>query len=153
MVTVVEFIDIYPLRYWEGGLQVLTLRRGPGVRCTGSWEVVHGHIEPGERPVDAAVRELEEESGLAPARLYNLSRVESFYLHKTDQVAVIPVFVAFVVDRPVRLSHEHDASAWLRLDAAKARLAWPRECRALDDVGMLFAHGDAGLLEDVLRIS
>ena len=35
-----------------------------GGRCPGSWETVHGHIEAGERPAEAAARELEEETGL-----------------------------------------------------------------------------------------
>lgn len=78
----VSIVDLYPIRFLTGRLEVLALKRGPDGRCAGSWEVVHGHIEPGEKPVDAALRELREEAGLTPATLYNLSRVESFYLHR-----------------------------------------------------------------------
>jgi 8-oxo-dGTP pyrophosphatase MutT (NUDIX family) len=39
---------------------------------------VHGHIEDGEHPWQAAQRELQEETGLSPERLYNHSRVETF---------------------------------------------------------------------------
>ena len=66
-----RFVDVYVLRGAEASLEVLALRRGPGGRCPGSWETVHGHIEEGERPVDAARRELLEETGLAPDRLFN----------------------------------------------------------------------------------
>jgi len=149
----VAFVDVYVLREGPAGLETLTLRRAPPGRCPGAWEVVHGSIETGEQPRDAALRELREETGLAPARLYNLSRVESFYRHSIDEVGFIPVFAAFIDATPVTLSAEHDAAEWLSLPAAQGRLAWPRERRALDDIQILFARGGAGPLEDVLRVS
>jgi 8-oxo-dGTP pyrophosphatase MutT (NUDIX family) len=148
----VAFVDLYPLRRGPGGVETLTLRRSAGGRCTGAWEVVHGSIEPGEVPLDAALRELKEETGLAAERLYNLSRVETFYRHRVDEVAFIPVFAAFVRDAPVRLSEEHDAFEWLPLAAAGQRLAWPRERRALEHIALLLAEGNAGVLEDVLAV-
>ncbi|HET7240519.1 MAG TPA: NUDIX domain-containing protein, partial [Gemmatimonadales bacterium] len=92
----VSLVDLYVLRGAGRTLECLPLRRAAGGRCPGSWETVHGHIEPGERPAEAAQRELREETGLVPLRLYNLSRVELFYQHRQDEVALVPVFVAFV---------------------------------------------------------
>jgi len=149
----VGFIDAYVLRPGAGGLEVLVLRRAPGGRSPGSWETVHGHIEPGETPVQAALRELREETGLEPDRLYNLSRVEAFYRHQTNEIVLIPVFVGVVGGRAgVRHSAEHDRAEWLEARAAAARFSWPRERRALDDVLSILGSGDAGLLEDVLRV-
>ena len=148
------FVDTYAVRGVGERLEVLALRRGTSGRCPGSWETVHGTIESGETPVQASLRELHEETGLAPQKLYNLSRTEAFYQHRTDELALIPVFVAFVApDAPVRLSDEHDRSEWLRLPDAARRFAWPRERRALDDILSIVGGGDAGLLEDVLRVS
>lgn len=149
----VAFVDVYVVRQGTAGLEVLTLRRAPGGRCPGAWEVVHGSIEAGETPVDAALRELREETGLAASRLYNLSRVESFYRHRADEIGFIPNFVAFVDDAAARLSEEHDAAEWLALPAASARLAWPRERRGLEDIQILLARGTAGPLEDVLLVA
>lgn len=149
----VAYVDVYVLREGPAGLETLTLRRAPPGRCPGAWEVVHGSIETGEPPRDAALRELHEETGFVPARLYNLSRVESFYRHSIDEVGFIPVFAAFIDATPVILSAEHDAAEWLSLPAAQGRLAWPRERRALDDIQILFARGNAGPLEDVLRVA
>ena len=149
----VSLVDVYILRHGGGGLECLALRRAPAGRCPGSWETVHGHIEDGERPSEAAKRELEEETGLSAERLYNLSRVETFYQHRLDEVALVPVFVAFVAaDAPVRLGAEHDHHEWLAPAQAGTRFAWPRERRALEDAVLLLGSGDAGPVEDVLRV-
>ncbi len=134
-------------------METLLLRRSTTVRCSGAWESVHGHIESGERAVEAAERELLEETGLVADRLYNLSRAEYFYLHRSDQVALIPAFAGIIAaEAPVVLSGEHDAYRWVGTDEALTTLAWPRERRALADLIALLSRGDAGPLEDVLRI-
>ncbi len=151
--TSIRYIDIYPVRWVAGRMETLLLRRSPTVRCTGAWESVHGHIEAGETAVEAADRELFEETGLTVQRLYNLSRAEFFYLHHTDEVALIPAF-AGIVDpaAAVILSAEHDDYRWAGITEALGVLAWPRERRAVADLAVLLASGSAGPLEDVLRI-
>ena len=149
----VSLVDLYVLRGADSALECLVLRRAADGRCPGSWETVHGHIEAGEHPAEAAARELAEETGLMPVRLYNVSRVESFYQHRVDEVALVPVFAAFVtLEAPVRLGSEHDRFEWLTPAAAESRFAWPRERRALADIFALFRSGHAGAIDDVLRV-
>jgi len=145
-------VDVFVVRRTaEGRWEALVMRRASG-RSPGSWEAVHGHVEPGERPEETAWREVIEETGLTPDRVYNLSRVESFYLHRQGAVAVVPAFAAVVGDGAVRLSREHDAWEWLPLDAARARFSWPRCRRGLADLEVLLEGGTAGVLEDTLRV-
>ena len=154
MTTVrVSLVDLYVLRGADREIECLVLRRAAGGRCPGSWETVHGHIEAGETPAEAAARELLEETGLTPERLYNLSRVETFYQHRLDEVALVPVFAAFVPrEAAVTTGGEHDRFEWLPPVDARRRFAWPREARALDDILTLLGSGHAGAVEDVLRV-
>ena len=132
--------------------RVLTLRRAEGTRCTGAWELVHGRIEAGERPPEAALREVLEETGLTAQRLYSVA-TNPFYMHRLDTVHLAIVF-AVVVDgnAAITLGPEHDAAVWRTPAAALRCLAWPREHDAVRHALHLLRTGDAGPVEDVLRI-
>lgn len=151
--TRVAFVDVYVLRGRGDALEVLLLRRARTQARGGSWEAVHGKIDPGETPTAAARRELHEETSCTPLALYNLSRVEQFYSHTSDEVVLIPAFVAFVAaDAVIHLSEEHDTLLWLTPDDARERCSWPRATRCLGDAVRLFGDGNAGVLEDALRL-
>jgi len=148
----VGVVDVYVIRPYREEWLVLALRRGTHTRCPGSWEAVHGRIEPDERPESAAVREVREETGLAVDRLYNIT-CQPFYLHRPGVVQVAVVFAAFVrEDSAVRLGDEHERFEWLTMPDAATRLTWPREREALQHITILLGGGDAGPAEDVLRV-
>ena len=151
----VGYVDVLVLRGSGERVELLCLRRSARRegRSPGSWEAVHAHIEPGETPVETAVREVVEETGLQPEKLYNLSRVEAFYRHTANEVVLVPVFAAFVApDGVVTLSEEHDGYEWLRPQAARARVSWPRVRREIADAVRLIGLGHGGAVEDVLRV-
>ena len=149
----ITYIDVYVLRGRGDALEVLLLRRARDQARGGTWECVHGKIDDGETAVAAARRELQEEIGCAPMVLYNLSLVEQFYLHASDQLVLIPVFAAFVApDAVIQLSTEHDTFLWLTPADARDQCTWPRAARAMDDAVRLLGDGNAGLVEDVLRV-
>jgi 8-oxo-dGTP pyrophosphatase MutT (NUDIX family) len=131
---------------------VLAVQRSLDTRCPTAWETVHGRLEPGEQPEDAAVREVREETGLEIARLYNVT-VQPFYLHSTHVVQLAVVFAAFVSEpATVVTGPEHQRAEWLSVADARARFHWPRERAALDEIVALLSNGDAGPVEDVLRV-
>ena len=148
----VGVVDVFLIDPDPDGWSILVLRRAQGTRCTGAWEVVHGRIEEGERPEDAAQREVAEETGLPLARLYNVT-CHPFYLHRVGVVQIAVVFAAFVDDRraPI-LGSEHDLAEWVPVEEAYERLAWPRSRASLRDITALLKGGDAGPVEDVLRV-
>ena len=147
----VGVVDVFVLRRRGREWDALVLERASGVRCPGAWETVHGRIEPGERPEDAALREVREETGLTVERLYNVT-VQPFYLHQDDVVMVAIVFAAIVPDAPLALGPEHTRAEWLPIADAERRFAWPRERANVRDAADLLAGGDAGKVEDVLRV-
>lgn len=145
-------IDVVLVSPDPSGWGVLVLQRGLSTRCPTAWETVHGRIEAGEAPEQAAVREVGEETGLVVQRLYNVT-VQPFYLHMLATVQLSVVFAAFVDRRqPVLLGDEHMAFEWLAPEDAHERFAWPRERSALREVLHLLRSGDAGPVEDVLRV-
>jgi 8-oxo-dGTP pyrophosphatase MutT (NUDIX family) len=145
-------VDVYLIAADSAGWEVLTLQRAHGTRCPAAWETVHGRIELGESPEQAAVREVREETSLAVERLYNVT-VQPFYLHMLATVELAVVFAAFVRrGDPVTLGEEHMHHEWLSPDAALERFVWPRERQALRDVLHLLREGHAGPVEDVLRV-
>jgi type II secretory ATPase GspE/PulE/Tfp pilus assembly ATPase PilB-like protein/8-oxo-dGTP pyrophosphatase MutT (NUDIX family) len=148
----VATIDVYVIRPLPGGWRVLVLQRGAQTRCPGSWEAVHGRIESDERPEQAAIREVFEESGLRVSRLYNIA-VVPFYIPSLTIVSAAVAFAAFVEEpAQVRLAEEHAAFDWLSPDEAEERFNWPRSRMILREIVALLKNGDAGPVEDVLRI-
>jgi dihydroneopterin triphosphate diphosphatase len=148
----IALVDVYVFRGAAAAMEVLLLRRARGPRA-GSWEAVHGHIEPGEMPVAAARREFAEETGCRPEAFFNLSAVEQFYLHDSDEVVLIPVFAARVApDAAVVVGHEHDQFRWLSPADARALCTWPRAVRAIEAIERLLGTGDGGVVDGVLRL-
>jgi 8-oxo-dGTP pyrophosphatase MutT (NUDIX family) len=145
-------VDVYVIRPLATAWRVLVLQRSADTRCPTAWETVHGRLEPAEEPEQAAVREVAEETGLRVERLYSVT-VQPFYLHKMHVVQLAVVFAAFVAEpADVTLGAEHQAFEWLDVATAMARMHWPRERVALQEVVQLLGRGDAGPVEDVLRV-
>jgi type II secretory ATPase GspE/PulE/Tfp pilus assembly ATPase PilB-like protein/8-oxo-dGTP pyrophosphatase MutT (NUDIX family) len=145
-------VEVYVIRHNAGDWRVLVLQRAPDASRPGSWETVYGKIDSGERPEHAAVREIREETGLELSALYDVT-VSSFFLHATQTIQMAIVFAAFVEsDSQVILSDEHQRFEWMSVDQACDRFTWPRAAQALRDARRLLATGDAGPVEDALRV-
>jgi type II secretory ATPase GspE/PulE/Tfp pilus assembly ATPase PilB-like protein/8-oxo-dGTP pyrophosphatase MutT (NUDIX family) len=145
-------VDVFVIRPLESGWRVLALQRAHNTRCPLAWEPVHGHVEGGEEPEDAAVREVREEAGLTVERLYNV-RVQPFYLHRIHTVQLAIVFAAFLGEGGnVVIGSEHQRAEWLSVDEALGRFAFPAERASLREIVELLHTGNAGPVEDVMRV-
>lgn len=102
--------------------------------------MVGGKIEPGETAWQAAVRELREETGRTPRHLWALPSANIFYEWEQDRVNIAPAFAAELDADPV-LDREHDAFAWLPVEEAAQRLAWPEQQRLIRLAERLLQEG------------
>ena len=105
------------------------------LRAYRNWDFPKGLVEPGEEPLDAALREVTEETGLRGLKLpwgevwretepYAGGKVARFYVAEAaDGTVVLPI-------NPQLGRPEHHEFRWLELDAA-ARLLPPRLQRIL----------------------
>ena len=121
------------------GREVLLLHRSP--EQGGYWHVVAGGIEPGETAVEAAERELLEETGLEARVTDGLEATE--YVStltgepaERDEPAVLAIEVTcFCVAAPEgwepTLDWEHDGHRWCDSSEAASTLRWPGTARAL----------------------
>ena len=113
----------------SGGVEILLSRRAPQRIFPGLWQCVTGGVEPGERIPQAALREVEEETGLGGADIeafYDLDQVAPFYDEGGDAVVVAAIFAVRVrLGAVPRASHEHDAMRWVPADEAPSLAIWP----------------------------
>jgi dihydroneopterin triphosphate diphosphatase len=117
------------------GKRYLVVHRAPEYEAY--WHLVSGGVERGETARQAALRELDEEVGLASATLVDLERrfayplaeesewVRSRYEPEVEEV-VVDCFLVDVAGawEPV-LNDEHDEYRWCAAPEAAALLFWP----------------------------
>ena len=67
--------------YCEGGELLLQQRDNtPNLPFPGAWNFFGGHIEEGELPKDALIRELTEELGVIPGEMRNYRSNSGYFL-------------------------------------------------------------------------
>lgn len=104
-----------------------------GEYLKGNWQMVTGGIHEEETAWRAALRELREETGLAPDVFYLVDQIESFYESNLDKILFGPIFLAIVDPlQAVKLSpNEHDLFVWKTHDAALSYLQFANQRRIL----------------------
>jgi 8-oxo-dGTP pyrophosphatase MutT (NUDIX family) len=127
----------------KNGSEVLIVHRSP--EQGGYWHVVAGGVEPGETAVEAAERELREETGLAAKvaagvevteYVYPLTEepadIRNLYDPSVAAVEVTCFRVSAPDDWEPELDWEHDGHRWCEPGEALTILRWPETARALE---------------------
>jgi dATP pyrophosphohydrolase len=140
---VIRITEVYVYKMTGSGVRYLLLKRSSESLYGGLWQGVAGKIDSCETAWQAAIREVEEETGLVPLAMYVVEHVSGFYELFGDRVNLVPYFGAEVDSLDVTLSHEHEAYQWLTLEEALEYLTWEAQksaVKALDN--MLQTGGD-----------
>lgn len=115
------------------GNEVLLIRRGKAPR-KGEWSLPGGRIEPGERAVDAALRELREETGVE-ARIGGLiDVVDSISAATGHHYVLVDYWAEWLAGAPVA-GDDADEAVFVPLEEALVRVSWS-ETRRIIRLGM-----------------
>lgn len=127
----VRVVDAYVYRYTKTKLKFLILKRSKTKIYEHLWQGVAGKIEDGETASQTAIRELKEETDLAPYKMFVADHVSSFYESHFDRINLVPVFGIEVRSKNIVLSEEHYEYKWLEFDKAYSRLTWNGQKKGL----------------------
>ena len=127
-------VSVYPFALTEQGPRYLALLRAEEIdRLSGTWQAVHGSVDEGETALQAAIRELTEETGLKALAFWQLDYVETFYVPDKDVIEMVPCFAA-QLEGNVSISHEHNDFQWLSIEQAKDTFIWRNQRMAVQEL-------------------
>ena len=138
----VRVIDSYVYRITSAGLLFLVLKRAKTKMYEHIWQGVAGKIEDGETSWEAATRELKEETGLAPIKMFVADHISKFYETNGDRINLVPVFGIEVDSEIVIISREHCDHKWVDLNGALDLLVWRGQKQAIQVVHDMVISND-----------
>ncbi len=135
-------VDSYIYRNTDTGPVYLMLKRSSGKYYEHLWQGVAGKIEKGETAWQAVVRELEEETGKIPVKMFAADHIASFYDARKDRIQMVPIFGIEVENSEVQLSEEHSEYKWVSFEDALTLLTWKGQKEGLRTVRDEIISGD-----------
>jgi 8-oxo-dGTP pyrophosphatase MutT (NUDIX family) len=119
-------VHIARINKTTGEYEYLVLKRADNVvPYPNMWQVVTGNIEKDEKSIETAIREVFEETGLKPLRIWTLPYVTAFFNSYDDKIFLSPVFGIIVNNDHVKISVEHCEHEWLDYQSCNDRLELP----------------------------
>ncbi len=117
------------------GDDVLLIRRGTPPRL-GEWSLPGGRMEPGERAIDAALRELREETGVQAEIVGLVDVVDGLFGDR--HYVLIDYAARWIAGEPMAGADAAEA-VFLPVEEALARVAWSETRRVIEAVVNLTA--------------
>lgn len=110
------------------------------------WSLPKGHIEAGETPEDAAVREIFEETGIHGSIVASLGTIDFWFMAENQRIH--KTVHHYLLDAEDLVLSDADAEvaevAWVPLDEVAGRLRYADERRLLDRVHAALADPSLG---------
>lgn len=139
-------VEAHIFRQIDDRLEFLLLKRAELEVYPGVWQMVTGSSNQGERAFQTAIREIGEETGLKPRKLWVVPYINSFYSWRRNHICMIPVFSALVdYTSVVKLSHEHSEYKWVQKDEALDMLAWVGQRNSVNIIYDFFTQPHSNL--------
>jgi bis(5'-nucleosidyl)-tetraphosphatase len=91
------------------------------------WDLPKGHLEKGEKEIDAAKREAKEETGLTDIEIIDGFKEWIKYSFRAEgkfTTKVVTFFIALTHEKKVSISYEHTSYTWLPYDKALETLTY-----------------------------
>ncbi|MGE5432004.1 MAG: NUDIX hydrolase [Syntrophomonadaceae bacterium] len=146
-------VEAHIFREVDNKLEFLLLKRSEMEIFPGLWQMVTGSIDQGERAFETAFREIKEETGIVPEKLWIVPYINSFYSWKRNHICMVPVFVALASqDASVKISHEHSEYQWVSREKALELLAWPGQKNSVQLITEYFTKGHSFLYFEEISI-
>jgi 8-oxo-dGTP pyrophosphatase MutT (NUDIX family) len=124
-----QVVTIVPTRRAADGSRVLALPKG--------------HVDPGESPIEAATREVREETGLVAEPVCELG--ESRYWYRRDGRTIGKTVSFFLFDHVEGSTDDHDDEVeevrWIGLEDAETELSHTAE-REMVTLALAYLHKD-----------
>jgi len=138
----IRVVDCYVFRQTDGALRFLLLKRNKDKLYEHLWQGVAGKIEGNETASEAAIRELREETGLEPVRMFVADYVSRFYESYQDRINLVPVFGIEVDSVEVKLSEEHVDYKWVDIYEALDTLVWRGQKEGIQTIYDMVMNND-----------
>ena len=128
-------VNVAVVKKGYDGWKFLVLKRADGESYGGYWGFMTGGKKGNETVAQVVVRELKEETGLAPQSMWASEYLVQFYEPEYDTIWILPLIVALVPeDAEVELSAENSEYRWLPAAKAKHLVSWNNLVNAIDRI-------------------
>jgi len=128
-------VNVAVVRKDIDGWKFLLLRRSKSESYGGFWGFMTGGKRDNETVGQVVVRELKEETALAPVAMWATEYLVHFYEPEFDKIWILPLIVAVVPsEAKVQLSPENSEFRWLPAGKARHLVSWKNLMQAVDNI-------------------